>query len=238
MACLPRDWQGQEAGLWSQGNTMCKTFARHTHLSKGRAMLRFSAPLTPAATALVVACLEIASDEIGEWCDSLNEWREAYPLAATCFTPALARATLEDVVAKLRLPEAYVPTDSHWLLLYECLQHQIEVRNDMPPPALVEALRPWATTQDARALSLPTNAQETAGFALDFGALVDTYFWDTDFLLDADGFTQLGPDQKASLGCSSSTFGVTQGLAPHPDELVLRRAEEYESTGESEQEEG
>jgi len=21
MACLPRDWQGQEAGLWSQGNT-------------------------------------------------------------------------------------------------------------------------------------------------------------------------------------------------------------------------
>jgi hypothetical protein len=116
-------------------------------------MLRFSAPLTPAATALVVACLEIASGEIGELCDSHNEWREAYPLAATCFTPALARATLEDVVAKLRLPEEYVPTDYHWLLLYECLQHQIEVRNDMPPPALVEALRPWATTQDALYLS-------------------------------------------------------------------------------------
>ena len=89
-----------------------------------------------------------------------------------------------------------------------------------------------------RALSLPTNAQETAGVALDFGALVDTYFWDTDFLLDAEGFTQLGPDQKASLGCSPSTFGVTQGLAPHPDELVLRRAEEDESTGQSEPEEG
>jgi hypothetical protein len=201
-------------------------------------MLRFSAPLTPAATAIVVACLEIASDEIGELCDSHDEWREAYPLAATCFTPALARATLEDVVAKLRLPEEYVPTDYHWLLLYECLQHQIEVLNDMPPPALVEALRSLATTQDALYLSLPTNAQETAGFSLDFDALADAYFWDTDFLLDAESFTQLSPDQKASLGFSPSTFGVIQGLTPHPDELVLRRAEEYESTGESEPEEG
>jgi hypothetical protein len=41
MACLPRDWQGQEAGLWSQGNTMCKTFARNTHLSKGRRCFAF-----------------------------------------------------------------------------------------------------------------------------------------------------------------------------------------------------
>jgi hypothetical protein len=201
-------------------------------------MLRFSAPLTPAVTAIVVACLEIASDEIGELCDSHDEWREAYLLAATCFTPGLARATLEDLLAKLRLPEEYVPTDYHWLLMYECLQHQIEVLNDMPPPAFVEALRPLATTQDALYLSLPANAQETAGFSLDFDALVDTYFWDTDFLLDAEGFTQLSPDQKASLGFSPSTFGVTQGLAPHPDELVLRRAEEDESTGESEQEEG
>jgi hypothetical protein len=67
---------------------------------------------------------------------------------------------------------------------------------------------------------------------------VDTYVWDTAVLLDAEGLTPLGPDQKASLGCSPSTLGVTQGLAPHPDALVLRRAEEYESTGKRAQEEG
>ena len=199
-------------------------------------MLRFSAPLTPAATAIIVACLEIASDEIGDLCDSHEEWRAAYPLLAACFTPELARATLEDLVAKLRLPEEYVPTDYHWLLMYKCLQSQIEVLNDMPPPALVEALRLLATTQDALYLALPTRAQETTGFSLDFDALVDTYFWDTDFLLDAEGFTQLSPDVKASLGFSPSTFGVTQGLVPHPDELVLKRAEEHEPTGESAQE--
>jgi hypothetical protein len=200
-------------------------------------MLRFSAPLTPAATAIIVACLEIAADEIGAFSQSQEEWREAYPLAAACFTPELARATLGDVVTKLRLPEEYVPTDYHWLLLYECLQHQIEVLNDMPPSALVAALTTVATPQDALYLALPTRAQGGAGFALDFDALVDTYFWDTDFLLDAEHFAQLSPDAKAHLGFSPSAFGVIQGLAPHPDELVLRRAEELGLTPEDEPEE-
>jgi hypothetical protein len=69
-------------------------------------------------------------------------------------------------------------------------------------------------------------AKDTAGFHIDFDALVDLYFWDTYFLMDAELFARLSPDEKASLGFSPSAFGVVQGLAPHPDELVLRRAEE------------
>jgi len=74
---------------------------------------------------------------------------------------------------------------------------------------------------------------------MDFDALIDAYFWDTDFLMDAELFSRLGPDAKASLGFSASVFGVVQGLSPHPDELVLRRSEEFgprQTTRESEQE--
>jgi hypothetical protein len=200
-------------------------------------MLRFADPLTPAATAIVVYCLEIAADELIDL-DCPDEWREAYPLSATCFTPALARKTLLDLAEKLRLPEEYVPTDYPWLLLYECLQVQIEVLNDMLIPDLVAQLTTLATTQDAGYLALPTRAKGLAGFSIDFDALVDRYFWDTDFLLDAEHFAQLTPDAKARLGFSPSAFGVIQGLAPHPDELVLRRAEEFGLTSEAEQEEG
>jgi hypothetical protein len=148
------------------------------------------------------------------------------PRSATCFTPALARETLIDLVAKLRLPEAYVPTEYHWLLMYECLKALVEVLNDAPLPALVAQLTTLATAHDALYLSLPTRAKNVAGFHIDFDALVDTYFWDTDFLMDAELFARLGPDEKASLGLSPSVFGVVQGLSPHPDELVLRKAEE------------
>ncbi len=202
-------------------------------------MLRFPCPLTAAAMEIFVSCLELSADEVINF-DPPDAWRDAYPLCATCFTRELARETLLDLLAKLRLPEEYAPTEYHWLLLYECLQVQIEVLNDMPLPLLVEQLKTLATGQDAVYLSLPTRAKGVAGFHMDFDALIDAYFWDTDFLMDAELFSRLGPDAKASLGFSASVFGVVQGLSPHPDELVLRRSEEFgprQTTRESEPEE-
>ena len=188
-------------------------------------MLRFASPLTPAATAIFVVCLELASDEVSD-VDFPEAWQEAYPRSAACFTPALAQATLLDLVDKLRLPEEYVPTAYHWLLMYECLQGQIAALNDAPVLPLVGLLTRLATAQDALYLTLPPRAQEVVGFSINFDALVDMYFWDTDFLLDAEQFARLEPDAKANLGCSPSVFRVIQGLIPHADELVLRRAEE------------
>ncbi len=57
---------------------------------------------------------------------------------------------------------------------------------------------------------------------------------------DAELFSRLSPDAKANLGLRASVFGVVQGLSPHPDELVLRRSEEFgprQPTSESELEE-
>ena len=119
-----------------------------------------------------------------------------------------------------------MPTEYHWLLMYECLKVQIEVLNDMPLPSLVAQLTTLATAHDALYLSLSTRAKGVEGFHINFAALIDTYFWDTDFLMDAESFARLSAEAKTNLGFSPSVFGVTQGLAPHPEELVLRRAEE------------
>jgi len=202
-------------------------------------MLRFPCPLTAAATEIFVSCLEISSDVVIDLAPP-DEWRAACPLSAQCFTPELARETLLDLLAKLRLPEEYVPTEYHWLLMYECLKVLIEVLNDDPLPSLVEQLTTVATAQDGLYLFLPTRVKDVAGFHIDFDALVDTYFWDIDFLMDAERFSQLGADAKTRLGFSPSVFGVVQGLSPHPDELVLRRSEEFglrQTTSEREQEE-
>jgi hypothetical protein len=137
-------------------------------------MLRFPSPLTAAATEIFISCLEIATDVVVDL-DPLDDWRDVCPLSAQCFTPELARETLLDLLVKLRLPEEYVPTEYHWLLMYECLKVQIEVLNDMPLPSLVAQLKTLATVQDAVYLSLPTRGKGVAGFHIDFDALVDTY---------------------------------------------------------------
>ena len=71
-------------------------------------MLRFASPLTPAATAIFVVCLELASDEASD-VDLPGAWQEAYPRSAACFTPALAQATLLDLVASCDYPRSMCP---------------------------------------------------------------------------------------------------------------------------------
>jgi hypothetical protein len=110
--------------------------------------------------------------------------------------------------------------------MYECLKVQIEVLHDLPLPALVAPLTTLATAHDALYLSLPPRAQGVKGFSMDFEALMDTYCWDTDVLLDAESCARLSAEAKTMRGFSPSVFGVTQRLAPHPEALVLRRAEE------------
>ena len=188
-------------------------------------MLCFACPLTAAATEIVVACLELSADLVSDF-SSPDEWHDAYPLSAKCFTSELARETLVDLLGKLRLPEEYVPTEYHWLLMYECLKVQIEVLNDMLLPSLGEELQTLATAPDTVYLSLPTRSQDVAGFHIDFDMLIAQYFWDIDFLMDAEHFSRLSAEAKTRLGFSVSIFGVVQGLSPHPEELILRRSED------------
>jgi hypothetical protein len=191
-------------------------------------MLSFAQPLTAAATELVIACLELASDAVVDQYATPQEWAKDYPRSARCFTPALARLTLRDLHAKLQLPETYVLTAYHWLLLYECLQGEMTVINDLLLPCLMERLYTLAVAQDRAYLSLPATSQDTMGFHIDVEVFIERYFWDTDVLMVAEVLSRLSAEAKLHLGLSDSLFGVVHGLAPHPDELVLQRVEDGE----------
>jgi hypothetical protein len=189
-------------------------------------MLRFQSPLSAAAREIIVYCLEISADETLDLNEDQEAWATLYSLSSTCFSPDQAHKTLLDLLEKLDASELYVPTDYHWLLMYECLQAQIAIFNDEPGPSVVKRLRTLATDQDTSYLRLPSWSTRTGGVAIDFGQFIDAYFWDTDFLTDAQMFSDFTPEAKEQLGFNEEVFGVIQGIAPHPDELVLKRWEE------------
>jgi hypothetical protein len=185
-------------------------------------MLRFQTPLTAAAREIMVYGLEVAADEIVDLYEDHESWAAAYPLASACFTQELARSVLLDVLEKLTSPDWYVPTDYHWLLMYECLKEQIALFNDAPVPSVVKRLRTIASDQDTTYLHLPQWSRGTAGVWMDFDVFIEVYFWDTDFLMNVGLLDQLAPDAKQQLGLSTEVFGVTHALAPHPEELILK----------------
>jgi hypothetical protein len=185
-------------------------------------MLRFQTPLTAAAREIVVYCLAVAADEIVDVYEDHEAWAADYPLASACFTQELARSVLLDSLEKLDAPERYVPTDYHWLLMYECLKEQIALFNDAPVPSVVNCLRTLASDQDTAYLHLPKPSRGTAGMWIGFDKFIEVYFWDTDFLTDAGLLDRLVPEAKQQLGLSSEVFGVTHALSLHPDELILK----------------
>ena len=192
-------------------------------------MLQFSTPLSPAATELVIYCLEISADMARS--DTLGEeWAMAYPLAAKCFARERARETLLDLLDKLRLPQLYVPTTYHWLLLYECLQMQIEGLNDDPWPDFIERLQSSQDERDRAYVDVPLDSQRKDRVQIHFEAFLDVHFLDTDFLLEASTYYELGAPSREQLGYRGDLFGVLSGLVPHPSELMLKTVEEIEET--------
>jgi hypothetical protein len=185
-------------------------------------MLRFQTPLTAAAREIVVYCLEVAADEMVDLYEDHEAWATAYPLSSACFTRELARRVLLELLETLDAADLYVPTDYHWLLVYECLKEQIALFNDGPVPSVVTRLRTLASDQDTAYLHLPKPSRGTAGVSIDFDEFIEVYFWDTDFLMDVGLLDHLAPEAKQQLGLSREVFGMTHALAPHPDELILK----------------
>jgi hypothetical protein len=66
--------------------------------------------------------------------------------------------------------------------------------------------------------------------SIDCEAFIEVYCWDTDFLLEASIYEQLGAPARQQLGYRADGFGVLSGLLPHPAELGLKTVEEVEAT--------
>jgi hypothetical protein len=134
-----------------------------------------------------------------------EDWLALYPLAARCFSLDLARTTLAQVLTASRAWELYQPTDYHWLLLYDGLRAYCVIHNDYAGGAPTK--------------TLPVGPYQIG--PIDFDAVVDEYFWDTDFLLDGPILAGLGPEGRQNMGVTDEVFGIAQGLPPHADELTL-----------------
>jgi len=166
-------------------------------------VLRFAQRPDPIFSTILHEALE----ELQEILADMEEgfWPAQYPAASRCFSPGSARTTLDQLLTGSRAPEVYQLTDYHWLLLYDCLRVYCEIHNDY--------------AQEAPAKALPVGPYQIG--PIDFDAVVDRYFWDTDFLLEGPTLTGLGPEGRKSMGVADEVFGIAQGLPPHPDELKL-----------------
>jgi len=61
-----------------------------------------------------------------------------------------------------------------------------------------------------------------------FENFISNYFFDRDFMNEADHFNSLDPETKQTLGYDHpSLFGVVNGLIPTRDEMALRESKDY-----------
>lgn len=155
----------------------------------------------------------MSSDDFEE---ELSLWGANYPLAAETFPPTLAHVTVIDMQTKLAAPEEWVPTDYHWLLLYAALETTIVYLNDGEAPEFLAEMKAAKSESD---FFLETEKVELEEF-------VEAFFWDTDFLIDATDVANLTAQGKELLRLSPEVFGLSHGMQPHPEELVMRRWDE------------
>ncbi len=170
--------------------------------------------------------MEIVIDEITDLIDcsentkeAKNELRAILPLAARVFSPGVALKALRDMLEKLPQPELFYLNDYHYLLLYDTLMLYCDLHNDMVRTSRSK------NEKNAAARIGPYHIRK-----IDFGRLEVLYFYDTDFLFDPEVMLNLGEEERKCLSFNPETFAITQGFAPHPEELVLKEVtdETYE----------
>ncbi len=132
-------------------------------------MLYFARKPDLIFTAILHAALESEGESIKGFVNSdADLWEACYPESSRYLTAATCLDVLIQLFCASRDPIVYCPTDYHWLLLYEVLQNFCVIHNDLAPAAP----KGWRPIGEFKLSEI------------DFDALVDIYFWDTDFLIE------------------------------------------------------
>ncbi len=178
-------------------------------------MLHFANRPDPIFTAILHEAMDDLasrlSDELLELDEAEELWHAEYPDAAATFRVPLAVYTLLRLLHASHDPHTvYRPTDYHWLLLYACLRGYCAVHNDYTREHLDDLL--------------PVGPYRIG--AIDFHELLDLYFWDLDFLTDAETVDALGPDARVAMDLSDEAYSIAQKLPPHGEELRLELVRE------------
>jgi hypothetical protein len=130
-------------------------------------MLYFARKPDRIFTAILHTALESEGESITGFGNDVDLWEACYPENSRYFEAASCLEALTQLFCASRDPIIYCPTDYHWLLLYEVLQNFCVIHNDLAPVAP----KGWRPVGEFKLSEI------------DFAALVDIYFWDTDFLI-------------------------------------------------------
>ncbi|GBD97877.1 MAG TPA: hypothetical protein ENG83_00015 [Nitrospirae bacterium] len=181
-------------------------------------MLRFQTPPDKIFTAILEISINLIIDRIKEIKsagqdkeEEENEFKSLLPFAGKVFNCETALKTLRRMLVCHRRPGLYSLNDYHYLMLYDILQYFCEIHNDMV-----------RTAPNAREKKRASKAGAFYIEKINFADLIGIYFYDIDFLLDADTMINLGIEKRKELGIQDETFGISQGLSPHPEELRIR----------------
>jgi hypothetical protein len=135
-------------------------------------VLAFATRPDPVFSAFVDLAIENCLDYCREFQDSMRlrlsddeGWVSVYPLISSHFTPETAISALTDLKMCWNATGMYMPTEFHWLVLYEALKHLSEDINDGAGWFSDPAMRVGAYRIET----------------VNFGLLIDTFFHDTDF---------------------------------------------------------
>jgi hypothetical protein len=167
-------------------------------------MLRFAVRPDKAFNEIVTECLALALD-------LLKDEHQTDDEATSCFDQCLGAMFSRSELAREveRLSEArnakvlHMPTEYHWLILADILTTGIELHN--------QAVDEFG----------PRIVGSVLLGRIDFEAVADIYFWDEDFLIDAEAFNAMGAETKRQMQFSDGAFAVVNRMKPHPADLEM-----------------
>lgn len=146
--------------------------------------------------------------DIMQDCQEEDYAKSQYPLSSRLWSTAeLHRLMKKLYLAHNDTSTTYHATDYHYLILWELLEVQIDIHNDLAK----EAIREHYDTEERYRFARRKCSIED----------IDGIFWDTDFLFDSETMMRMPQAQKDSMGLSPETFGLCIGLKPHPEETLL-----------------
>ena len=180
-------------------------------------MLRFQRPPDVVFQAILRDSLDYSIDFIKDLIDD-NDYDESraredmkgfYPAMVKVFPPSLARTTLLNLRRRLDMPEIYSLNNYHYLILYDVMDFYSDIRNDMVALSKSKKDRKEASFVDPFYIE-----------TIDMDGIVELFFFDIDFLTDAETMLNI-PDWFRST-YEPETFGLSQGMLPHAEELELK----------------
>lgn len=177
-------------------------------------MLRFASKPDPVFQSIVTVSIEYNIEDMEEepklypdedidtlsYCGRLND----------CFLREELIGYAKELLAAHKSDKLFQINDYHFLALYEFLGYAIDMHNERIEDG-----------KEGLFVDPPVGM-------VDFDAIVDGYFWDVDFFLEAELYDSLNPVEKGHAMFDDVLFGLVHHLKPHPQEMIPKETEPWD----------